>query len=94
MISFESDYNNGAHPDVLRHLVETNSITSASYGYDEWSRQAREKIRVATNCPDADIFFLVGGTQTNTTVIMPCWHPMKESLPLKQDTSMFMNPAL
>ena len=69
MTSFASDYNNGAHPLVLQHLVETNSERSQSYGDDIWSRQAREKIRQACQCPDADIFFLVGGTQTNATVI-------------------------
>ena len=69
MTSFASDYNNGAHPLVLQHLVETNSECSLSYGDDIWSRQAREKIRQACQCPDADIFFLVGGTQTNATVI-------------------------
>ncbi|MCR4582377.1 MAG: amino acid lyase [Prevotella sp.] len=69
MISFESDYNNGAHPDVLRHLLETNGETSSSYGADVWSESAREKIRKACDTPDADIFFLVGGTQANATVI-------------------------
>ncbi len=69
MISFESDYNNGAHPQVLKHLIETNNSQSASYGDDEWSKQARQKIREACQCPEADIFFLAGGTQTNTTVI-------------------------
>lgn len=69
MITFESDYNNGAHPEVLRRLTETNASTSASYGDDEWSRSAREKIRRACECPEAEIFFLVGGTQTNATVI-------------------------
>jgi len=69
MISFESDYNNGAHPDVLQHLVDTNSEQSASYGFDIWSEQARAKIREACQCLEADIFFLVGGTQTNATVI-------------------------
>ncbi len=69
MTSFESDYNNGAHPHVLRRLIETNDCQSASYGYDEWSDQARQKIRTACQTPDADIFFLVGGTQANTTVI-------------------------
>ncbi len=69
MTSFESDYNNGAHPFVLRRLMETNNSQSASYGYDEWSEQARQKIRTTCQTPDADIFFLVGGTQANTTVI-------------------------
>ncbi|MCR4854495.1 MAG: amino acid lyase [Prevotella sp.] len=69
MISFESDYNNGAHPDVLRRLLETNENQSASYGDDIWSQQAREKIKATIQCPQADIFFLVGGTQANATVI-------------------------
>ena len=69
MTSFESDYNNGAHPMVLRHLMETNDQPSASYGFDEWSEAARQKIRTACQCPEADIYFLVGGTQTNATVI-------------------------
>ena len=68
-ISFESDYNNGAHPEVICHLLETNGKQSLSYGFDEWSEQARNKIRTACKCPDADIFFLVGGTQANATVI-------------------------
>ena len=67
--SFESDYNNGAHPEVICHLLETNGKQSQSYGFDEWSEQARDKIRTAIECPDADIFFLVGGTQANATVI-------------------------
>lgn len=69
MISFESDYNNGAHPAVLRSLINTNDSQSASYGFDEWSESARKKIREACQCPDADIYFLVGGTQANATVI-------------------------
>ena len=67
--TFESDYNNGAHPAVLRRFIETNDYTSQSYGFDQWSESAREKIRHACQCPDADIYFLVGGTQTNATVI-------------------------
>lgn len=69
MISFESDYNNGAHPAVLRRLIETNQDRSASYGFDSWSEQARQKIRLACKAPHADIRFLVGGTQANATVI-------------------------
>ena len=69
MTSFESDYNNGAHSEVLRHLIETNGEQSLSYGFDQWSESARHKIRTACQCPDAEIFFLVGGTQTNATVI-------------------------
>ena len=69
MISFECDYNNGAHPKVLQHLIETNSKQSLTYGFDEWSDSAKEKIRNVCNAPEADIYFLSGGTQTNMTVI-------------------------
>lgn len=69
MISFESDYNNGAHPAVLKHLIDTNAQQSRSYGFDKWSEQARHKIKAACDCPEAEIFFLTGGTQTNATVI-------------------------
>ena len=72
MLSFESDYNNGAHPQVLKKLVETNDLQSLTYGFDQWSESARDKIRKAAEAPDADIFFLNGGTQTNMTVIDGC----------------------
>ena len=67
--SFESDYNNGAHPLILQRLMETNGEASASYGFDKWSESARQKIKAACSCPEADIFFLVGGTQANATII-------------------------
>ena len=69
MVTFESDYNNGAHPTVLRSLIDSNDKKSSSYGSDYWSQEAREKIRRACQCNNAEIFFLVGGTQTNATVI-------------------------
>ena len=45
MISFESDYNNGAHPLVLKRLIDTNKTKTLSYGYDEYSDAAKEKIK-------------------------------------------------
>ena len=69
MLNFECDYNNGAHPEVMWRLVETNGTQSLTYGFDEWSGQARERIRAACEDPTADVYFLVGGTQTNATVI-------------------------
>lgn len=69
MIHFESDYNNGAHEAVLRHLVETNDERTQSYGDDRFSKQARTMIRTACKTPDAKIWFLAGGTQTNATII-------------------------
>ncbi len=69
MISFESDYITGAHPKVLQHLIDTNLEALSGYGEDRFCASAAEKIRAACNCPDADVRFLVGGTQTNATVI-------------------------
>ena len=69
MISFESDYNNGCHPAILQRLSETNDVRATGYGLDDFCNAAREKVRAACGMPDADVFFLVGGTQTNATVI-------------------------
>ena len=69
MIHFDSDYNNGAHPLVLQRLIDTNNEKSISFGYDEWSESARNKIRRCLDCPQAEVEFLVGGTQTNATVL-------------------------
>ncbi len=69
MVSFECDYNNGAHPDVLRHLVETNGEQTLTYGFDRYSDNARQKIAEACGVAAADVHLLTGGTQTNATVI-------------------------
>ena len=69
MISFESDYITGAHPKVLQALIDTNLQAQSGYGADQYCASAREKIKAACRCPEADVQFLVGGTQTNATVI-------------------------
>jgi threonine aldolase len=69
MLSFESDYIEGAHEEILKRLVETNREQLTGYGADHYCDDAKAKIREACQCPDAEIFFLVGGTQTNQTVI-------------------------
>lgn len=69
MISFESDYTEGAHPSVLEALIKTNLETLVSYGNDKYSKSAAEKIKSACDAPDADVYFLTGGTQTNKIVI-------------------------
>ena len=68
-LSFASDYMEGAHPEILRRLMETNLKKTAGYGLDAYSEAARQKIRVACDAPEAEIHFLVGGTQANATVI-------------------------
>ena len=69
MISFECDYNNGAHPKVLGNLIKYNEARPTPYGFDEFSDRAKDRIREACGMPDAQIFFLTGGTQTNATTI-------------------------
>ena len=69
MLNFESDYTTGAHPKILERLMETNLESESGYGEDRFSAEAREKIRKACACPDAEVEFLVGGTQTNAVVI-------------------------
>lgn len=68
-MNFACDYLEGAHPKIMQRLMETNLCKTAGYGSDEYSESAREKIRAACKAPEADVFFLVGGTQTNATVI-------------------------
>ena len=69
MVSFECDYIAGAHPEILKRLEETNLEPLPGYGMDHYTESAKEKIRAACGCPDADVEFLVGGTQTNAVVI-------------------------
>ena len=69
MIHLESDYNNGCHEAVLQHLVATNNERSQSYGDDSYSQEARRLISAACQAPQAQVWFLTGGTQTNATII-------------------------
>ena len=69
MLSFVNDYSEGAHEQVLRRLAETNREQHPGYGTDPYCARAKEKIRRACGCPEGDVFFLVGGTQTNQAVI-------------------------
>lgn len=69
MLSFESDYIAGAHPDVITRLAETNLECLPGYGTDRYCESARDKIRAACDCPGAAVEFLIGGTQTNAIVI-------------------------
>lgn len=68
-LSFASDYMEGAHPAIIQRLVQTNMEQTAGYGTDEYCERARSLIKKACECPEAAVHFLVGGTQTNATVI-------------------------
>lgn len=74
-LDFSSDYLAGAHPAVLDRLVATNLENTCGYGQDAYCAAAKDCIRAACSCPDADVFFLIGGTQTNATVIDALLHP-------------------
>ena len=69
MLHFDTDYMEGAHPQVMRRLFETNLEQTPGYGADAYTAHAKELIRQACGQPDAAVHFLVGGTQTNATVI-------------------------
>ncbi|MBE6812423.1 MAG: low specificity L-threonine aldolase [Ruminococcaceae bacterium] len=69
MLHFESDYIQGAHPAILENLIKTNLIAQTGYGVDCFCEDARAKIRTACSDETADVYFLVGGTQANATVI-------------------------
>jgi threonine aldolase len=75
MIRFENDYAEGAHKRILKRLVETNEEQTPGYGMDEHCEKARVYIREACDAKNADIHFLVGGTQTNTTIITSILRP-------------------
>ena len=69
MLYFENDYCEGAHPAILQKLMETNFEKVSGYGTDPYCASAKEKNRKACDCPEADVYFISGGTQTNAIVI-------------------------
>ena len=69
MISFENDYLAGAHEKVLQRLIDTNYVQESGYGNDQFTTEAKDKIKEVIKSPNASIYFLVGGTQTNQVVI-------------------------
>lgn len=69
MQHFGSDYMECAHPAILRRLMETNMEKTPGYGTDIYCERARKRILEACGCPIGEVYFLVGGTQTNSTVI-------------------------
>ena len=75
MIQFQCDYNEGCHPKILERLIETNFEQTVGYGNDHHCSNARKLIRKACEAPNADVHFLVGGTQTNATIISSILKP-------------------
>ena len=77
MLSFESDYILGAHRKVLEALVSTNSEMLSGYGNDPHTKNAERLIKQACNAPDSEVYFLMGGTQANKTVIATVLKPFE-----------------
>lgn len=69
MYNFKNDYSEGAHSSILKKLIETNLAQQSGYGEDEYSAQAKALIRQKISNPNASIYFVSGGTQTNLLVI-------------------------
>lgn len=69
MYSFRNDYSEGAHPKVMEALADTNLEQTVGYGMDPRCQSAAALIRDLCKAPDADIHFLVGGTQANLVII-------------------------
>ena len=69
MIYFNCDYTEGAHPEIMRRLLETNLVQTVGYGEDEYCESARRRILALCQNENAQVHFLVGGTQANFTVI-------------------------
>ena len=80
MFYFNNDYSEGCHPKVLEALIRTNMEQTAGYGEDHYCRSAADKIRKLCGREDLSVHFLVGGTQTNMTVIAAALRPHQGAL--------------
>ena len=66
---FTNDYSEIAHPRILKKLLECQCEQNVGYGFDHHTKKAIEYIKSTFNAPNADVYLLNGGTQTNLTVI-------------------------
>ena len=83
MIRLACDYQEGCHPKILEKLIQTNMESPVGYGFDAYCESAKAKIREACQAPDAEVFLLVGGTQTNATVIRSILRPCEGVIAVK-----------
>lgn len=93
MYTFQNDYSEGCHPAVLEALVRTNLEHTSGYGVDPYCEEARGLIKEAFGCPEADVHFLVGGTQTNQTAIAAFLRPWRRRSAPASGTSLSMRPG-
>ncbi|GKU84385.1 low specificity L-threonine aldolase [Niallia sp. NCCP-28] len=83
MYSFKNDYSEGAHPRILQALVDTNFEQEAGYGKDRFTLKAGELLKEKMGRKDVDVHLLVGGTQTNLTVISAFLRPHEAAIAAK-----------
>ena len=95
MLYFLNDYSEGAHPRVMEALLSTNTESTVGYGKDEYCEKAADRLREVFACPEADVHFLVGGTQTNLgrrssrprAATSPCMRPARSRPPATRCSS-------
>ncbi len=75
MHNFSSDYLEGCHPSILNMMTGLNEVQAPGYGEDPVCAAAADDIRRVFACPEADVHFMVGGTQANATVISSILRP-------------------
>jgi threonine aldolase len=80
MYSFKNDYSEGAHPQILNTLVDTNLVQEEGYGEDRYSLEAAELLKKKMACSDVAVHFLTGGTQTNMTAIAAFLRPHEAAI--------------
>lgn len=75
MYSFKNDYSEGAHPNILQALVETNLVQESGYGEDQFTQKAIELIKSHIGRQNVDVHLIPGGTQTNLIAISSFLRP-------------------
>ena len=80
MIRFNNDYSAGAHPAVMKRLLDINNGRYPGYGEDSLSLEAADLIRKECAAPDADVHFLTGGTQANALVVTSALRPWQSAV--------------
>ena len=80
MYSFKNDYSEGAHPQILKALMETNLAQEKGYGEDDYSLKAIERIKEKLGRNNVDVHLLTGGTQTNLTAISAFLRPHEAAI--------------
>jgi threonine aldolase len=80
MYYLKNDYSEGCHPALLEALTRTNLEATTGYGLDPYCQEAADKIKKVFSCPDADVHFLVGGTQANLTMISHILRPYEAAI--------------